>query len=200
MGILTPVIVGVIAAGYIFGALPFGFWIAKFFYGVDIRVHGSGNTGATNVWRTLGKKPGSITLLLDILKGVLPVLLARRFTGIDGVAIATGLAAIIGHNWSLFLRGRGGKGVATSAGVFLALIPLQTLAALGVFGIGFGLTKRVSVGSLAACVALLICVMIMETSFTIRVTVLAAGLMMLAKHIPNIKRIAAGTEPKVSFK
>lgn len=187
--------------GYLLGAVPFGVLIAKFFYHVDIRQHGSRNTGATNVWRMLGKKPGMGTLALDILKGAIPVIIAHRFF-FDRplMAIFAGLASIIGHNWSIFLMGSGGKGVATSAGVFLALLPLEGVIALVVFGIFFFSTRHVSVGSMAGALALLTATLVRDTPNTIRVFVVVAAAMIVIKHVPNMKRLVKGEEPKVQFK
>jgi acyl-phosphate glycerol 3-phosphate acyltransferase len=132
--------ISLLVLSYLVGALPFGVIIARLFYKTDIRQHGSKNTGATNVWRVLGWKPGLSTFILDFLKGFLPVLLAIHFAAeeMDAVLpVLAGVASIIGHNWSLFLKGSGGKGVATSAGVFIALMPEQTLIAI----LAFVLTK-----------------------------------------------------------
>jgi glycerol-3-phosphate acyltransferase PlsY len=190
-----------IAMSYVVGAIPFGYLIVKLFYKTDIRQHGSGNPGATNVWRTFGKKPGAVTLAFDILKGVVPVLAARRFfPDQSGMALACGMSAIIGHNWSLFLRGKGGKGVATSIGVFLALIPFPSLIAVAVFLAVFFTTGHVSTGSMAGSAGLVAGTFIWETPWSIRAVVILAGLMILIKHVPNIKRLADGTEPKVKFR
>ncbi len=190
-----------LAASYTFGGIPFGLLISKFFYGVDIRQVGSGNVGATNVWRTLGKKPGIVTLALDALKGALPVLLARYlFPWNDSLPIWAGVAAIVGHNWSPFLKLKGGKGVATSAGAFLALLPLHMgLATLG-FLLAFFLTRHVSVGSMVGAGVLLISSFVFPVGRTEKLVILLASAMILLKHIPNMKRIAQGTEPKVNFK
>ena len=189
-----------IAGGYALGAIPFGVFIARGFYGVRIQDHGSGNTGATNVWRVLGTKAGAPTLALDILKGAAAVWLADFLDpGALGTALGAGLAAIVGHNWSLFLSGRGGKGVATSAGVFLALIPVQTALSIAVFAAVFFTTKRVSVGSLAASFALLVLTLVLPTPSLLRWVVVAAAAMILIKHVPNMKRLARGEEPKVKF-
>jgi glycerol-3-phosphate acyltransferase PlsY len=191
---------GLIFIGYLCGSIPFGVIIARRFYGIDIREHGSRNTGATNVWRVLGKKPGIITLLLDALKGIIPVVIARvLFRYEPGVGMWTGLAAILGHNWSIFLRGKGGKGVATSAGVFFALVPLQMLVALAAFGGFFWKTKHVSVGSMAGAVALLVASFAIHTPTAIRLLVLVASILILVKHVPNMKRLARGEEPKVNI-
>src|ERR1044071_9941862 len=112
-------------ASYLLGSIPTGYWLGLAWKGIDIRKHGSGNLGATNVFRVLGKWPGFGTLAFDILKGWIPVHLAMRFfPGRLALAIGAGLSAIVGHTASLFVRFRGGKGVATSASVFAALLPL----------------------------------------------------------------------------
>jgi glycerol-3-phosphate acyltransferase PlsY len=198
---VTGLEVGAITTGYFLGAIPFAVLISRFIYGVDIRTMGSKNAGATNVWRTLGAKPGVATLALDILKGVAAVLAAKAVApDRPGVAIAAGLAAIIGHNWSVFLNLKGGKGVATSAGVFLALMPLQALIALATFLVFFLSTRHVSVGSMAGAAALIASSFLSGTDLTLRVLVVVAGLMIVMKHVPNLKRLARGEEPKVSFR
>ncbi len=191
----------VLIGSYLMGAIPFGVIIARVFYHTDIRQHGSRNTGATNGWRVLGRKPGITTLLLDALKGVIPVLVAKRIgSETPSLALVAGLAAIIGHNWSLFLMGSGGKGVATSAGVFLALVPLQGLIALISFLIFFLTTRHVSVGSVCGATALLISTFIIDTPPMLRWLIGAAAIMIVVKHVPNMKRLAKGEEPKVNFR
>jgi glycerol-3-phosphate acyltransferase PlsY len=191
---------GLIFIGYLCGSIPFGVIIARRFYGIDIREHGSKNTGATNVWRVLGKKPGMITLALDALKGIIPVIVARvLFRHEPGIGMWTGLAAILGHNWSIFLKGKGGKGVATSAGVFFALVPLQMLMALIAFLGFFWKTKHVSVGSMAGAVVLLLASFAIHTPVAIRLLILIASILVLVKHVPNMKRLARGEEPKVNI-
>ncbi len=197
---MAPSINLVVAISYLIGAIPFGVIIARVFYHVNIREHGSKNTGATNVWRVLGKKPGIATLTLDALKGVLPVVLVRHFfPNHVGFAVACGLAAIVGHNWSIFLMGSGGKGVATSAGVFLALVPLQATLAVVTFLIFFLSTRHVSVGSMAGALVLLVSMFLTNTPPTLRILGIVAALMILVKHIPNMKRLAKGEEPKAKF-
>ncbi|MCB4757414.1 MAG: glycerol-3-phosphate 1-O-acyltransferase PlsY [Elusimicrobia bacterium] len=194
------VLAALIAFGYFLGAIPFGYLIAKKYYRIDIRKHGSGNTGATNVWRVLGKKPGLATLALDITKGFLPVLLARLLLpGEYGTALFCGAAAVIGHNWSVYLKGSGGKGVATSAGVFLALLPKHTLLAIAVFLIVFAASRRVSVGSIVAALALMGTTFILHTPDLYRILVIVIGGIILIKHIPNMKRLAVGKEPAVQI-
>lgn len=193
-------IAALLGGGYLLGAIPFGVIIARSFYHTDIRRHGSKNTGATNVWRVLGWKPGASTLALDAMKGVIPVMTAKHFfPGMPLLAMGAGFASIVGHNWSVFLMGSGGKGVATSAGVFMALIPLHGLVALATFLIFFFTTKHVSIGSMAAAVALLITTLIIPTALPFVFLVVVAAGMVLYKHIPNMKRLMKGEENKVNF-
>ena len=190
----------VLVGSYLLGAVPFGVLIARQIYKTDIRQHGSRNTGATNVWRVLGARAGASTLALDALKGAVAVVAARLLLPDElGSHVAAGAMAIIGHNWSVFLRGAGGKGVATSAGVFLALMPVQAVIALAVFLIFFLTTRHVSVGSMAAAIALFISTLVIETPGLLRILVFVAAVMVLVKHVPNMKRLARGEEPKVKF-
>ena len=190
-----------IAASYFAGAIPTGVLIARRFYGVDIRTVGSRNPGATNVWRTLGAKPGVVTLALDALKGAVGIIACRfLLPGQLGVQVACGVAAIVGHNWSVFLNGSGGKGVATSAGVFIALMPAHAAIAIAVFLIFFRTTGHVSVGSMAGAVALAVATFVLRTPTLYRALVVIAAIMVLIKHAPNMRRLARGEEPRVNFK
>jgi glycerol-3-phosphate acyltransferase PlsY len=190
-----------IVASYFIGAIPFGVIISRKFYGVDIRTVGSRNPGATNVWRTLGAKPGAATLALDALKGAAGIVACRfLLPGVLGVQVACGVAAIIGHNWSVFLKGSGGKGVATSAGVFIALMPAHAAIAIAVFLVFFRTTGHVSVGSMAAAVALAAATFVLKTPDLYRALVVLAAIMVLVKHVPNMRRLSRGEEPKVNFK
>jgi glycerol-3-phosphate acyltransferase PlsY len=195
-----PLVVAV-ALGYLLGAIPSGLLIGRWLRGVDIRQSGSGRTGATNAMRSLGARGFALTFVADAGKAAIAVLIARAIGG-DGSLVAESLAAIaaiVGHNWSLFLKGSGGKGVATSAGVFLALMPIHALIALVVFLVFFRTTRHVSVGSMAAAVALFIATFFIHTPAILRALVLVASVMVLIKHIPNMKRLARGEEPKVNF-
>lgn len=181
--------------------MPFGVWIAKVFYHVDIREHGSKNTGATNVWRVLGWKPGLSTFVLDFFKGFVPVWVANRYFGAGTeMPVIAGVAAIVGHNWSIFLKGKGGKGVATSAGVFIALMPVHTAIAIAMFAIVFFVTHRISVGSMASAVTLVISTFFIPTAPLNRGVTILASLMIFVKHVPNLKRLARGEEPKVNLR
>jgi glycerol-3-phosphate acyltransferase PlsY len=213
---------------YLLGAIPFAY-LAGRLKGLDIRQHGSGNVGATNVLRVLGKGPGAAVLALDMAKGALAVsvvpLVARAdsfhaFLS-DGPAeqawwpCALGLAAVLGHSYTVFLRFKGGKGVATSAGAFLGLAPWATLTVLGVFLAVVLITRMVSAGSLAGAAALPPLVLAFKewlpASARLSLDDLARGgwgpaarpvlwlacvlaLLVWVKHIPNIQRILAGTE------
>jgi glycerol-3-phosphate acyltransferase PlsY len=189
-----------VAIGYVLGSIPFGFLISKFIYKVDIRELGSKNTGATNMFRVLGVKPGLVTLALDIAKGSTAVLLCRWLErGQWGLAVLCGFAAIMGHSWSIFLKGRGGKSVATSAGVFLALLPIQTLLAILVFAILFYWTRYVSVGSLAAAVTMLGATFAMRTPGLARIFFFIRGEDIINNHFPNNKRLWNRTELKINF-
>lgn len=190
----------VLVISYLLGAIPFGVLIARWVYKVDIRELGSRNTGATNVWRSLGAKAGVATLFLDGLKGAAAVIVARLLLPDEiGSHVGAGIMSIVGHNWSVFLRGSGGKGVATSAGVFLALMPLHAAVALATFLVFFLTTRHVSVGSMAAAVALFVSTFFIETAWLLRGLVAVSALMVLMKHVPNMRRLARGEEPKVKF-
>jgi len=185
-------------ASYFIGAIPTGVWLGKAWKGIDVRQHGSGNLGATNVFRVLGKGPGSVTLALDILKGLLPVLVAQHYwPNYPGMAILSGLLAIIGHMTSPFARFKGGKGVATSAGVFAALLPIPTAAAVIAFILVFGISGYVSLGSLVAAAVLA------GTACFLPVLVLLKGLAVLIAvlvfwtHRGNIQRLRQGTENRI---
>lgn len=183
-----------ILLGYLLGSLPTAYLVAKGLKGVDIRTVGSGNVGATNVFRTVGKGAGVATLAVDVLKGFLPVWLALRQAPGGLTAVLCGLAAVAGHTWSPFLRFHGGKGVATSAGVFLALLPWPTLGAVAVFVAGFRISGHVSVGSMAGAVALAAGAFYAEGVSPSSVLSLVLSLLILFRHIPNLRRLFKGEE------
>ncbi len=146
-----------IPLAFLLGSIPFGLLLGKV-KGIDIREHGSGNIGSTNVFRTLGKKSGIICLILDILKGFFPVFLARHFvpddTGGHTIEVLTALASILGHNYSPWIGFKGGKGIATSGGALLALMPAAVVILIIIFAIFTFTTKYVSIGSIATGFAL----------------------------------------------
>jgi glycerol-3-phosphate acyltransferase PlsY len=212
----TGAVLVAVGLGYFCGALPWGLWLGRWLRGVDVRTLGSKNLGATNVYRSLGPGIGLTTLALDIAKGALPVWLVPRLswgssTTLAGVfpggaawcAIAVGLAAVAGHVWTCFARFRGGKGVATTAGVLLTLSP----AAFGIFAIVFVITVAITrfislgsiVGSLAFAVALGWLAPGGRSSPTFVVGVLIAALV-IARHRENIGRLMRGEERRFTFK
>lgn len=181
---------------YLLGAVPTGYLIARKAMGIDIRQHGSGNPGAANVYRTVGKWAGITTFLIDGLKGFIPVSLALHvFPGEYWQAILCGTIAILGHMWTIYLKFRGGKGVATSAGVFAALLPIPTALAFASFVICVALWGRISIGSIVACLVLPIAsFFIGNHSMSVNVMATAIGLLVIYKHVPNIKRLLAKKE------
>jgi glycerol-3-phosphate acyltransferase PlsY len=189
-----------LVGGYLLGSIPVGYLIGRS-YGIDIRTKGSGNIGAANILRVIGKGPAAITLLLDTVKGFLPTILARQVCLLPpGWIIAIGLAAIIGHTFSIFLKFKGGKGVATSLGVLIGLSPLTALFALLVWLAVFAASRIVSFASLAAALSLppLLWYLANRQPAFLAFGVLIAVLVFLA-HRNNIKRLFSGQEPKVNF-
>ena len=188
---------GAIALSYVLGSIPTGLWLGRVFRGVDIREHGSKNIGATNTMRVLGKGLGAVALNGDMAKGVIPVLAFARVTEWPHAPLACGLAAILGHTLSIFLSFRGGKGVATSAGVFLALAPLAAFAAAVVFGIVVGATRMVSAGSILAAATLTVAVWVLPHDLPLRIIATLVAALVIVRHRTNIRRILRGTESRV---
>ena len=186
-----------IAAAYLLGSVPTGLWLGLRIRGIDIREHGSRNIGATNTMRVLGKGLGAIALATDIGKGLVSVLLVARLSPWEYAPLACGLAAILGHTFSIFLRFRGGKGVATSAGVFFALTPIPMSIALATFLFVVAMTRMVSAGSIAAALALGIAVNTIPNDVTLRVLATAVAVVVVVRHRTNIKRIVSGTESRL---
>jgi acyl phosphate:glycerol-3-phosphate acyltransferase len=187
-----------VAAAYVVGAVPIGFLVARAFGVGDIRRHGSGNIGATNVLRTLGRLPAVVTLLGDIAKGYCAVALASSLGGdVPAVTAAGAVAAVIGNCWSVFLGFRGGKGVATGLGALLRLTPLATLAALPVFLVVAATTRFVSLASLlsAACVPFGALALGAPRASVLGALALAA--VVTVRHRENIARLRAGTEHRL---
>lgn len=189
---------------YLLGSLPFGLWLAKLFGGTDIRSQGSGNIGASNVTRVVGPLPGILTLILDATKGALAVWLAGRFTQqSDAWMMAAGLCALIGHCFSIWLRFKGGKGVATALGVFLVICPMAALCDLALFTLVVIASRYSSLGSLAAAAAMPLLMHFLYAPpyappLVITIGTLAASLLIIAKHQGNIRRLIEGTEPRYS--
>ncbi len=182
-----------LAGAYLLGSIPTGLLLGKA-YGIDVRKEGSGNIGATNLYRTVGRKVGVMTLVGDCLKGLLPVLAVKYSTLPPEYAAWVGLAAFCGHVFSVFLRFRGGKGVATALGVFLALSPLAVAAALGVFIVLMLVWRYVSLGSVAAAAVMPLAVWLLGGGRSLIVVTTLIAVVVIIRHIENIKRLVSGTE------
>ena len=202
----------VIVVSYLIGSIPFGYLIVRHKVGEDVRESGSGGTGATNVSRRAGKAAGVFTLVLDVLKGVLAIAVTQMIIGeggptIDWLTAAAAIAAIAGHIFPVWLRFRGGKGVATGVGVFLMLAPIAVLCAAVIFIAVVSFTKYVSLGSIVAAAIIPLFVfmdMVFITAISdlrplLTATVVGAMLIIFA-HRGNIRRLAEGTEPKFRLK
>ena len=204
--------------GFLLGSIPFGLLMGKL-KGIDIRQHGSGNIGATNVFRTLGKKLGITCLLLDFTKGLIPVLIAgnmvepmmaeQQFTA-QSIEVLTALASIMGHNYSPWIGFKGGKGIATTAGAITAMMPFGLVLLIPVWAIFTFTTKYVSVGSIAAAASLPILVITGSAyhgklangtwNKPLFIFSLIAAILAIWKHRANIARLKAGTENRIGQK
>jgi glycerol-3-phosphate acyltransferase PlsY len=185
------------ALAYVAGSIPFGLVVARA-KGIDIRAVGSGNIGATNVARALGKTWAIVVLLLDAAKGYVPVKVGQHL-GLSPRAVAVaGVAAVVGHMFTIFLRGRGGKGVATSLGVALALSPLAALCAFGVYAVAYGLSRLSSVGSLLGIWSFPVWALILGRALPGPHLFLAltAAVLVTIRHRENIARLLRGEEKK----
>jgi acyl phosphate:glycerol-3-phosphate acyltransferase len=184
-----------LTGAYLLGSIPTGLLLGKA-WGVDVRNEGSGNIGATNLYRTVGRKVGVMTLIGDCLKGLIPVLLVKYYAFPAEYAAWVGLAAFCGHVFSVFLRFKGGKGVATAMGVFLALSPLAVAIALGVFIALMLVWRYVSLGSIAAAAVMPPAVALLGGGRVLILVTLIISAVVIVKHQGNIKRLLAGTENK----
>lgn len=183
---------------YLLGSIPSGLWIGRKFFQIDIRQHGSGNLGATNSFRILGKKAGTIVLLMDLLKGSISVLLLKQMDlhGVSPLIIA--LFAVVGHTYPLFANFKGGKAVATFAGVILAYQPVLFLIGLGIFILTLAISKMVSFTSmLTISIGVLLSLYFQDIVLTI--IALLADIFIIYRHRTNVQRILNGTEPKVDI-
>ncbi len=191
-----------IAGSYLLGSIPFALVIGKGLYGVDVRESGSGNIGTTNVFRVLGKKAGILVFMGDFAKGFLPVIIATRVVAPENAALVSVFvagAAIAGHNWSIFLRGRGGKGVATGGGAIIALMPWIFLLVFVIFWLILLLDRRVSVASLSAAAGFSAATLVSGQPVAYMVFALAGTAVVFYAHRSNLQRIARGEENKVSL-
>lgn len=210
MDIVVSLVTGV--GAYLLGSIPTGYLVAQA-RGVDIRTVGSGNIGATNVLRTLGKPAGIFVLLMDALKGWLAVgllpaltlLIFGRGTGAStasrvALEILAGLCVIVGHNYTCWLHFKGGKGIATSAGVLLALVPWALCVIFAVWVVVFFCTRYVSLASIAASAALPLAAWVTHETLAKIIVSVAMALLAIGKHRANIQRLLQGTEPRFERK
>jgi glycerol-3-phosphate acyltransferase PlsY len=206
----------VLAIAYLLGSMPTGYLAGKLLKGIDIRQHGSRSTGATNVLRTLGKWPALVVLLIDVLKGAAAIVFARWFfpwftawasvtpqTTLDlqtwgpwAVGLA-GIAALLGHGRSIWLNFSGGKSAATGLGVLLALSWPVALGAVAIFAVALAIFRIVSLGSMLAALTAIILICSLEQPLPYRLLVIAGGVYVIARHRANIRRLFAGTEPRL---
>ena len=202
---------GIFVIAYLLGSFPTGYLAGKLLQGIDIREHGSGSTGATNVLRTLGKVPGSIVLLIDALKGVLAVSIATAvftfnlFPTIpiewqDYLVPLAATGAILGHSKSLWLGFGGGKSVATGVGVLLAMSWQVGLATIFIFGISIAVSRIVSISSISGAVSVTIWMLLFDRPVPSIIFAILGGIYVIWRHSTNIQRVIAGTEPKLGQK
>lgn len=198
----------VAAVGYLIGSISSGYLVGKIYRNVDLREVGSGSTGATNTFRTLGRGAGILVATLDVLKGALAVVFAQLIfpEGSAGRPIAEALAAVfavIGHCWPMTLRGRGGRGVATGFGALLFVATPAWASAVAAFAIALAVTRMVSVGSLASVLGALLGYLLFSATgwlafnWATLAFILIAGSIVYVRHVPNIQRIARGVEPRL---
>jgi acyl phosphate:glycerol-3-phosphate acyltransferase len=189
-----------IPLGYVLGSLPWGYWLPRVFSGVDVRTLGSGNLGATNVWRTLGFKLGLAVALLDIAKGAAAALLGRWLAN-DLVAVLAGCAAMAGHWRPLFVRfARGGKIVATTGGVGLAVAPFATLSAAVVWITVFLVLRYASVASMVSAASLPLFALLFDASWPVVAFTAGGALAIVILHRSNIARLVRGQENKMQLR
>lgn len=195
---------GWLVGAYLIGSVPFGFLIGKM-RGVDVRTVGSKNIGATNVYRTVGKKWGFLAFFCDFLKGFVPTFLAAALIARSSsliphhssLPVLVGLACVVGHTLTVFMKFRGGKGVATAFGMMMALIPCPTLCAFGVFVVTVWLSHYISLGSILAAAVLGVAVWFFPAVLLMRVIADLVAVFVIVKHKSNIQRLLKGCENKI---
>jgi glycerol-3-phosphate acyltransferase PlsY len=196
-----------IILAYLIGSIPTAVWVSKKVYGIDIREHGSGNAGATNTFRILGKKAGSVVMLVDMMKGFVAVKLSLLSSfswhseAIVNLQVFLGLAAVVGHIFPIWADFRGGKGIATLFGMILSIQPLAAVSLIGVFFLILYLTRYVSLSSISASIAfpLLILFIFNEPEVSYRVFAIATAILVVLTHYKNINRLITGNESKVAM-
>ncbi len=193
---------------YLLGSLPTAYILGKLVKGIDIRQHGSGNIGATNVFRTLGTTWGIITFLIDFLKGTLAIFLSEVIMGqgdfnLSWILLGSGFFAFLGHLFPVWLKFKGGKGVATTAGVFIYLTPFELGLTLIIFLVIVGITRYVSLGSITSAIAFPVLLLInirqipFEQQYPFIIVAFIFGILVVVMHTKNIKRLIIGTENKI---
>jgi len=186
----------VVLGGYLLGSMPFGYWLVRLLKHEDVRTVGSGNIGASNVWRSYGKAYGIPIVVLDVAKGFVPALVGTLLVGELTGALAGG-AAMLGHWRPLFLRfQRGGKTVATAGGAFFGVAPLLGVLGLGVWIVVFLVSRYASVASMATGIALVFLALVLDEPWPVVVFAAIAGVAVIVLHRPNIARLRAGTETR----
>jgi len=185
---------------YLLGSIPTGFLVGKFLKNIDLRFIGSGSTGATNVLRNVGKWPALFVFIIDVGKGLIAVKIAQYFSDLDFIVVLAGILAISGHIWPIWLKGKGGKAVATGLGMFLALSWKVGLASLGIFLIMLAKSKFVSLSSITASIFLPIFMFlnIGDVNHPYFMVSLIVSLLVIYKHRTNIRRLLRGEESKIN--
>jgi glycerol-3-phosphate acyltransferase PlsY len=187
---------GCLVVAYLLGSIPTGFLVGKA-RGIDIREHGSGSTGATNVWRTIGKKEGVFVWLVDSLKGYGAVWLPLYLGLGSGWVVGSALLVLLGHSRSVWLGFQGGKSVASGLGVLLALNPVVAISAFGVWLLSLSIWRTVSISSMVAAFATPILFYLLDKDTVYLLFTIAGGIFVIVRHSSNIQRILAGTEPQI---
>ncbi len=196
-----------IFVAYLVGSIPTAYIFGRIYKGIDIRKHGSGNVGATNVFRVLGKWPGIIVLIIDIIKGIVPVVLIANLFSIESVfgRILIAVASVCGHNWTIFLGFKGGKGIATSLGVLIGLtiviasIRSVLFLTLLIWIVCFLLSGFVSLASILAAISLPIFMVVTDQGFELVCLGIVFCVFVVIRHKVNIKRLLSGRESRVSI-
>ena len=186
----------VLLLAYLLGSIPFSYLVARQ-RGVDVRTVGSGNVGATNVMRSVGRGAGLVAFVLDFLKGSAATLIAMKVSGGAFVPSLAAVVAVLGHMFPIWLRGQGGKGVATGAGAFLPLAPVPTLVSLVTFALTLVLSRYVSVSSIAGTVALAVATRVTGLPLPVTIAAVVSAALVIWKHRANLQRIANGTENRL---
>jgi acyl phosphate:glycerol-3-phosphate acyltransferase len=189
----------VIFTAYLVGSIPSAIIVGKLWKGIDVRQHGSGNIGATNVFRVLGAGPGAVVLILDALKGVSGVYLGMIWLGEGWGPVLGGLVAVAGHNWSVWLGFKGGRGVATALGIIIMLVPKISLIVICVFALIVYFTRYVSLGSIVAAVLVPLLMLWFSEPLPVLVFGFVAAFFVVIRHRANIGRLMNGSELRISW-